>query len=114
MFSLLKTYFSQGSQEWAIRRRLVILLTIFCCSIIIWALGWIESDSRSENAVNQAFFILWGILTVYIGGVVADEALKSRSPGKLEVKTETKETIVDSRQTEDKAGNSPKIQPSGD
>lgn len=114
MLEVLKKYFAQGSQEWAIRRRLVVLLTVFCCSIIVWALGWIESDSRSENAVNQAFFILWGIITVYIGGVVADEALKSRSPGKITHTKETKEVSTDSRQTDVKSEETQKIQPSGD
>lgn len=104
MIEVLRKYLAQGNPEWAVRRRLVVALTIFCCAIIVWALGWIPSDSRSENAVNQAFYILFAIITVYIGGVVADDALKSRQPGtKISTKKKTEEIIEKSETSPDES-----------
>ena len=79
MPKFVSNFFNSQQEEWTIRRRIVLFLIVFCCSIIIWALGFISSDDRSTNAVNQAFNILVLVVTVYIGGKITDDYLKVKS-----------------------------------
>ena len=82
MVKFVSDFFNSQKEEWTIRRRIVLFLIVFCCSIIIWALGFIPSDDRSTNAVNQAFNILVLVVTVYIGGKITDDYLKTKTGAK--------------------------------
>ena len=109
MMGLIKSYLTTGNAEWAIRRRLVVLIVFFCFGVIIWSLGWIPSDSRSENATNQAFMILMAVITIYIGGVVTDDFLKAKVEANKNIETKTVETktVETQKKVEDPTGPKP-------
>lgn len=80
LFAWLRNYLRAGDPAWAVRRRMIILLVALGVGCVIYAVGWEREAARASSLWRDAFdFIKWVALT-YVGGAVADDALRRRPP----------------------------------
>lgn len=81
--SAIAGYFKVGSSHWAMRRRLCAGVVIFGCYEIHEATHAVASEAIATTSIMQMVILIGTALTVYVGGVVADDHLarKGGQPG---------------------------------
>lgn len=77
-----------GSDDWRIRRRIVILLLLWSVGLVTWIAILGQPDSLREAIATALILLIGSLVGSYVFGVVWDS--KNQQPGtKLEVKSTT-------------------------
>lgn len=79
-----------GSDDWRIRRRIVILLLIWCVGMVSYIAIFGPPDQLREAIATALILLIGSLVGSYVFGVIWDA--KSKAPGST---TEIKQTIVD-------------------
>jgi hypothetical protein len=94
VFKQIKSYFNIGDPEWSVRRRLVVGITFFCCGLILYNMIKEQDIARYTLMVNQCFSVITMIISVYIGGAVADKFLSKPDKNTITTSTTVKKDVV--------------------
>lgn len=68
-----------GSDDWRIRRRIIILLLIWCVGLVSYLSIWGQSDTLREATVTSLIILIGSIVGSYVFGVIWDG--KGKLPG---------------------------------
>jgi len=78
-----------GSDDWRIRRRIIILLLIWLVGLITWIAIMGPPDQLREAIATSGMILVGSIVGSYVFGVIWDA--KSKQPGST---TEIKQTVT--------------------
>lgn len=81
-----------GSDDWRIRRRIVILTLLYCALIVAYALIWGTDNELFRSAVNGAFLLAGATVNGFVFGVVIDDKNKAPATNTTTVKVESTTT----------------------
>lgn len=79
-----------GSDDWRIRRRIVILLLIWCVGMVTYIAIFGPPDQLREAIATALILLIGSLVGSYVFGVIWDS--KTKQPGQT---TEIKQTIVE-------------------
>ena len=69
----LTEWMNKGDPQWALRRRLVWIITIWSMGLSVWALGYEDDRAITTQLIKTSADTLFWVLTIYVGGAVADD-----------------------------------------
>lgn len=69
-----------GSDNWRIRRRIVILTLVYCALVVAGSLIWGEDNELFRAAVNGAYLLAGASINGYVFGVVIDDKNQQNAP----------------------------------
>lgn len=78
-----------GSDDWRIRRRIVILLLFWCVATVTWIAVMGPPDQLREAIATTLILLIGSLVGSYVFGVIWDA--KGKTPGTT---TEIKSTVV--------------------
>jgi hypothetical protein len=79
-----------GSDDWRIRRRIIVLLLIWCVGLVTWIAIMGPPDQLREAIATSGMILIGSIVGSYVFGVIWDN--KTKQPGST---TEIKQTVVE-------------------
>lgn len=85
-----------GSDDWRIRRRIVILLLIWCVGLVTYIAIFGQPDSLREAIATALILLIGSLVGSYVFGVIWDS--KTKVP---QMTTEIKSTVVTAPPSED-------------
>ena len=78
-----------GSDDWRIRRRIIVLLLIWCVAMVTYIAIMGPPDQLREAIATSLIILIGSIVGSYVFGVIWDS--KGKQPGST---TEIKQTVV--------------------
>lgn len=71
-----------GSAHWTVRRRGIVLITIFCMGMIVFTTVYVEDDTRFKQLIEVCFGTIEWLWAGLVAGAVVDDALRARNETK--------------------------------
>ncbi|MFD2179528.1 hypothetical protein [Veronia pacifica] len=68
-----------GSDQWYIRRRIVIFTLLLCGVVIVYLMLKGESNPLNQSLVNGAYLLAGSVIGTYVFGATWDDSFRSRS-----------------------------------